>query len=188
MRNVLFTVALVVATFVSANAQFYLGGGLGFENNSELNPKSSLWIFPEVGYCINKKIDVGLEFGFAKEKQQNDLKSSLWSIAPYTRYSFYQLGRFEAIIKGSAGFTYVDGYMQVDRPYSKTADFRLKISPILAYNLTEKIVLFTQLNCLSLTFALINPEDSDYSHHFRFGASNSLINTSSLPIGFYYKF
>ena len=38
MRNVLFTVALVVATFVSANTQFYAGGSLGFENNSEINP------------------------------------------------------------------------------------------------------------------------------------------------------
>ena len=188
MKKVLLFVTLVVVTFVSANAQFYLGGTVGFESNSELNPKSSFWVFPEVGYYINKKFDVGLEFGFAKEHQQNDMKSSLWSIAPYARYSFYQFGKFETLIKGSVGFTYVDGYMQVDHPYGKTTDFRFHVSPILAYNLTEKIVLFTQLNCLSLTFALIKPEDSDYSHHFRFGASNSLINTSSLQIGFFYKF
>jgi len=187
MRNVLLTVAFIVATFVSVNAQFYVGGSLGFESNSEINPKSSLWVFPEAGFYINEKFDVGLEFGLAKEKQQTDEKSSLWSITPYARYSFYQLGRFEAIIKGSMEFTFVDGYIQAEYPYGKTTTYRFRVSPILAYNLTEKIVLFTQLNYLSFNFALFNHE-GDYSHHFRFGASNSLINTSNLPIGFFYKF
>ena len=135
MKKVLLSVTLVLVTFVSANAQFYLGGTVGFESNSELNPKSSFWVAPEAGYYINKKFDVGLEFGFAKGKQQNDVKSSLWSIASYARYSFYQLGKFEALIKGSVGFTYVDGYIQEEYPFGKTATFRFRVSPILAYNI-----------------------------------------------------
>ena len=66
MKKVLLSVTLVLVTFVSANAQFYLGGTVGFENNSELSPKSSFWVAPEAGFYINKKFDVGLELGFAK--------------------------------------------------------------------------------------------------------------------------
>ena len=182
MRNVLFTVALVVATFVSANAQFYAGGSLGFESNSELNPKSSVWANPEIGYYINPKFDVGLEFGFATEKQQNDMETSYWIFLPYARYSFYQLGRFEVLVKGSAGFVHADNFT------GKSTNYRMNVSPILAYNLTDKIVLFTQLNFMSFTFVLTDPEFGDTSHHFRFGASNSLVNTGNLSVGFYYKF
>ena len=182
MRNVLLTVAFFVATFVCANAQFYAGGSLGFENNSDLNPKSSLWFNPEIGYYITKKFDVGLDVGFSTSKQQNDANSTYLSFAPFARYSFYQLGRFEVIAKGSAGFHYVDN------PIEKYNSFRMQVSPVLAYNLTEKIVLFTQLNFLSFSFVLYSPDEGDYSHHFRFGVSNSLVDTSSLPIGFFYKF
>ena len=182
MRNVLFTVALILATFVSANAQFYAGGSLGFESNSNSNPKSSVWFSPEIGYYITPKFDVGIDLGFAAEKQQNDMETSSWSFLPYARYSFYQLGKFEVIAKGSAGFTYADTFT------GKSTNFRMNISPILACNLTEKIVLFTQLNFLSLTFVLTNPEFGDTSHQFRFGASNYLVNTGNLSVGFFYKF
>jgi len=183
MKKVLFTVALVVATFVSANAQFYLGGSLGVETNSNTNPKSSFSISPEIGYYINEKVDVGLDFTFLTSKSQSDAKYSGWEIAPYARYSFCQLGKFEVIGKASVGFGGVD-YVGL-----KSTNFGFNISPILAYSLTKKVVLFTQLNCLSLNFTSISPDGGDSSTHFSFGANaNNLVNTSNFPIGFIYKF
>jgi len=188
MKNVLLSVALFVATFISANAQFYAGGSIGFENNSVMEPKLSLSVNPIVGFYISKKFDVGLDVGFATTRLQSDVKSSIWSIEPYARYSFFQLGKFEVLVKGSFSFINVDGFINVDNPIGKSTNIRMDIRPILTYNLTEKIVLFTQLNCLSLAVAMINPENDDSHYHFRFGASNSLVNTSNLPIGFFYKF
>ena len=182
MRNVLLTVAFVLATFISANAQFYLGGSLSLENSYAGESKTSLWIQPTIGYYINNKFDVGVDFGFNAYNGPSETKLSMFFLEPYARYSFFQIGRFEVLAKGSAGL------ISLDNSTLKSTRFRLYASPILTYNLTDKIVLFTQLDFFSFSFALDFPKDGDLSYSFHLGASNNLVNTSNFPIGFYYKF
>ena len=182
MKKVLLILVVAVATFFSANAQVYVGGSLSFQSNTDIEPKSSFFINPEIGYYINQKFDVGLDFFFQTVKYQADVKGSSWGIAPYARYSFFQFGKFDVIGKGSVGFSFYDSS-------GKSTNFNFLVSPILAYSLTEKIVLFTQLNCLSLSFVSGSPDGGESWSRFGFGAStNNLVNTSNLPIGFIYKF
>ena len=180
MKKTVFSLLVVLATLFSANAQFYAGGSLGITSSSNANPKSAFEISPEVGYYINEKFDIGLGLGFSKQKTQNDYEYTSWSVAPYARYSFYQLKNFEVIGKGSVAFSGTG---------NSGTTIGVNISPILAYNLTEKIVLFTNLNCFSLNFTSFSPDSGESSSHFSFSTSTrGLLNTSNLPIGLIYKF
>ena len=180
MKKTLFSLFVVLIAIFSANAQFYAGGSLGFNSNSNVNPKSAFEISPEVGYYINEKFDIGLGLGFSKQKTQNDYEYTSWSVAPYARYSFYQLKNFEVIGKGSVAFSGTG---------NSGTTIGVNISPILAYNLTEKIVLFTNLNCFSLNFTSYSPNKGSSTSKFGIETStNNLINTRNLPIGLIYKF
>jgi len=183
MKKVLLTLVVAVVTLVGANAQFYGGGSFNLLSNSDEGMKSNISINSEVGYYINEKFDVGLDLGFSFTKRRDDRESSSWSIAPYARYSFFQLGKFEVIGKASTGF------YNIDYDGVKSTAFTFNVSPILAYSLTEKVVLFTQLRCLSLNFTSSFHDGDHLNSSFNFGANtNNLINTENLQIGFIYKF
>ena len=183
MKKTLFSLLVVLAAIFSANAQFYAGGSLGITSNSDANPKSALEFSPEVGFYITKKFDVGLGLGFKTQTSQNNNEYTSWSFAPYARYSFYQFGKFETLVKGSFA---LGGN---DNAGAKSAFAEFSVSPILAYNLTEEIVLFTNLNCFSLSLSTYAPEVGNSSSRFNFRTTtNGLLNTSNLPVGLIYKF
>jgi hypothetical protein len=190
MKKVLLTVALTVATFVGANAQIYVGGALGFETNSDKTPldvsvnKSSFSLAPEVGYYLTDKFDIGLDLAFTTGKYQNDDKFTGWAIAPYARYSFFQFGKFELIGKGTIFF----GGEDTDNGYKGT-EFGVSVFPVLAYSLTDNVVLFSNLKFAGLNFTNTSPDEGDSYTHFGLGVNaNSVVNTGDFEIGFVYKF
>ncbi len=193
MKRVIFTLVLVATTILGANAQWYLGGSLGFKSNSEetnTDPKSGFGVVPEIGYYLNDKFDIGLDFGFSSFKNQNDKKGSSWAIAPYARYSFFQVGKFETLAKGSVFFGGTDGFMLDNTFYDrKFTTFGVEVAPLLTYGLTDKVVLFSQLNFLKLNFASITPDGGDAGTSFGLGVdTNDVTNTGNIQIGFVYKF
>ncbi len=187
MKKVLLIVALALATFAGANAQWYAGGSLGFESNSDksgIDPKSGFSLAPEVGYYLTDKFDIGLDFGFVTGKNQSDDKFSYWIIAPYARYSFLQFGKFEVLGKGSlffSGYDFDNG--------DKGTEFGINVAPIVAYNLTDNFVLFTELNFVSLNFTSVSPDGGDTYTQFGLGVdANGIANTGNIQIGMVYKF
>ncbi|MDR1679494.1 MAG: porin family protein [Prevotellaceae bacterium] len=191
MKKLLLTAALAVATMIGANAQIYVGGSLGFDSYNEESGsalKNQFTISPEIGFYLSEKFDVGLDFSFSTEKYHNDAKGNSWAIAPYARYSFLQFGKFEVIGKAQI---YFEGDKQEDPAGNelKGTGFGLNVTPILAYNLTENWVLFTQLNCFALGFSSYTPDGGDAGTHFGLGLdANDLYNTNNLQVGFVYKF
>ncbi len=187
----LITLAIVIFSVVGANAQYYVGGSVGFQSNSKetnTNPKSAFTIAPEFGYYLNDKLDIGLDIEFSFDKEQNDDKTTGWAVAPYARYSFFQVSRFEVLAKTSLFFG-GDKKEYASGGDSKSTNFGLDLVPLLTYGLTEKVVLFSQLNFMRLNFTSTKPDGGDARTSFGIGVdANNVMNTGNIQIGFVYKF
>ncbi len=185
MKKVLLTAAIAVATVFAANAQWYVGGAIGIQSNSEKvgDPKFGINIAPEVGYYLSDKFDVGLDLTFGFSKSQADTKTTDFVFAPYARYSFLQFGKLEVIAKGQAYIDYTHSKTGSADGTGSTA-FGLRVFPQVAYGLMDNIVLFTNLN-----FASFYVEGGDPGASFGIGVdANNLATLGDIQIGFVYKF
>lgn len=60
--------AVMAVAAISANAQVYVGGGVGFnvvKVTSDSKNATSYTFLPEIGYKLNDKVDFGAEIGFS---------------------------------------------------------------------------------------------------------------------------
>lgn len=132
MKKALFTLALAGFAF-AANAQFVVGGQLGFNttggtNSYEQNGAAAaydvpntkttgLTIAPSVGYVLNEKMQAGLSinytFGttttytalaYANDKETySKINRNTFEIAPYFRYYFATVGKFNFFCQAELG-------------------------------------------------------------------------------------
>lgn len=129
-------VILTTATIaVSANAQVFLGGSLGFNyqtSNSVKNPAAEavgsgsttksnttkLTFTPTIGYDINDKWSVGLDLNLiwnknigetaqsgALESIKNTAETFGWGIRPFVRYTIFKIKKFGLDAKLDGGFS-----------------------------------------------------------------------------------
>lgn len=92
MKKVLLLAAFAVVG-LAANAQYYVGGNLGFTNEGVKNNKTTtLTIAPEFGYNINSKWAVGGKVGYTLVNPENTPETSTFHFAPYVRYTACTLG------------------------------------------------------------------------------------------------
>lgn len=131
MKKVFLTLALV-AVSMAANAQWILGGQLGFntnggtytqENASPIwdmpnNKAMGLTVAPTVSYVLNDKMQIGLtlEYNYGTATNYNAaayaLNQEVWSkttntmftVAPYFRYYFANAGKFNFFCEAALGF------------------------------------------------------------------------------------
>ena len=131
MKKVFLTLALV-AVSMAANAQWILGGQLGFnttggtytqENASPVwdmpnNKAMGLTIAPTVSYVLNDKMQIGLTLEYNYGTATNytaaayALNQEVWSktsatmftVAPYFRYYFANAGKFNFFCEAALGF------------------------------------------------------------------------------------
>ncbi len=206
MKKILLTLAVAAASVVAANAQFLIGGDLGFtygsnegfETPANVNVDNStigFQIEPKVGYELSDAMSVGAYLGFGYQKQENnltntDVKTTTWEVAPFLRYNCLSFGKFtvaaEATI-GVAGESVADNY--------STISFGVNVTPWLVYNLNEKWSLETGLNFLNLGW---NYSSTDYdlagvddlkTNAFGIGVdANNIFNVGAITVGATYKF
>ena len=63
MKKIMMIAAMMVAA-VSANAQAYVGGGIGFQTTSQGdNTNTVIKIMPEIGYNLSENWAVGIALG-----------------------------------------------------------------------------------------------------------------------------
>lgn len=131
MKKVFLTLALV-AVSMAANAQWILGGQLGFntnggtytqENASPIwdmpnNKAMGLTIAPTVSYVLNDKMQIGLtlEYNYGTATNYNALgyaanqevwsktSTTMFTVAPYFRYYFANAGKFNFFCEAALGF------------------------------------------------------------------------------------
>lgn len=182
MKKLLMTLVASVAIAVSANAQVFVGGSVGFGsvkvagNDSEVTYK----IVPEVGYNFNKNWAIGLTIGYQKgacnlvdENIAQDVNTKVFTVAPYGRYTFVHSKYVNVFIDLGLGFaSYTDMGTQFD----------LGVTPGVAVNLSDKLSFVSHIGFAG--FKTFSPK-GDGKSSSKFGLD---VNQNNLTFGLYYNF
>lgn len=100
MKKIFMVAVLMIAT-VSASAQVWMGGELGF--NKMKDHDATFTILPTVGYQISDNWDVALKVGYAKRNV------GTFTVAPFARYTFAHLDAVSFFVDGGLDFEFMDG-------------------------------------------------------------------------------
>ena len=160
MKKIIAAVGVAMCS-LTANAQFWVGGNVGFsrfENSSELETESEsaeskpvkLYFGPKIGYSFNDKWAVALSLSYSHGKNENKATSddyisksnqNYFDITPFVRYSFAKSG-----IYSKSEFDY--GYnsdIDYERryPYSnrETNMFNVGLRPGMQIDLSDHVAL-----------------------------------------------
>lgn len=188
MKKLLLAVS-AIALSLTANAQFWAGGSLGFNATNydydDAKTQVELSLSPVVGYALNENMDVylGLSFGSTSNYAgYEDQKRSNVSIAPFLRYTFFEIGDFGLFVDGGLNFT----LNKDERPdlldpnttrVDKTKHLFVGLIPGIKYAANEKLTFVAGLGRLGFNSTL------DYSSTFGFD-----FGTTGLTFGAYYSF
>ena len=176
MKKIIVVLAAALIGF-SANAQFYVGGSLGFDNDSPKNgdATTTFSITPEIGYSISDKLAVGAYLGI--NTVSGDMGRFTWQINPYVRYTFAQVGSFSIFADGGLNLY---GY-KYKNANASGFNWGLFVAPGCAYSLTDKWSLVAHFCSLYFNSSSYDGNQTGTS----FGLE--LTNTIS-SFGFYYNF
>ena len=180
------------------NYKFYVGGSLGFNQNSYDGDtqNNTINFSPEFGYNINEKFSVGIALGLSrytdKTNKKEDLHTNTVSINPYVRYTFYTNGRVNLFCDGGFTFKQVnhesldedfeDGETVYDTKDNKTNAFGIAFKPGIAYRISDRFSLVAHLG--SLGYESSKPDYKGAKSTSNFGLS--LANGTSF--GVYFNF
>lgn len=99
---------LLIMCVLTAQAQGYVGGNLGFKYNRPFTTSAVIVggntqfsIAPEIGYSFNKYLAVGASFRFRFENGG----VSYFSVVPYTRFTFAQWEHFGLFVDALFDYT-----------------------------------------------------------------------------------
>ena len=177
----IFAVALVAMMAMTANAQVYVGGGVGFATASnDGNTSTSLKFIPEIGYNLNEDWAIGIAFGYAQnETKVNSVKTTnkQFEISPYARYTFARFDKVNLFIDGGVA------YRNEDAAGVKTNTFALGVTPGLAVNLNDKLSFVTHFGWLGYTNSKLDVDGAEATNAFGLD-----LDGSNLTFGLYYNF
>jgi hypothetical protein len=199
MKKIIFA---LLAVAVLANASFaspkwFAGGSLNINSSKYGDLKSNHFGFsPSFGYIIDDKSDVNISLGFYSGKddvyEYDEFGFTTGNIIS-EKYSGYSVGvGYERLfLTVSNLYFYLWGgieYSSTKRGDSEAVcNFNVNITPNVQYGLTENIVLFVNLNFLSLNF-----DTGDGYNDFSFGVDTgdflTVGHNSPLTIGVSYLF
>lgn len=153
MKKIVLTIALAAFAF-AANAQFVIGGQIGFNTSGgngwysnfteftvPADVHTDLAIAPKFGYNINPQMHVGIVLGFTSSTIKDysvydsyytspdfegwvKTTSTGFYIAPYFRYSFLTANRFTFFAEAQAAYGFI--------PAVKTHTFRTAIDGVIS--------------------------------------------------------
>ena len=206
----------IASIAVTLNAQWFLGGNVGFSTRTEQTIADSgtdyanktiigFQIAPKAGYYFNEKFAFGLSlsiggnFTLATNPNAPDhLSFSVpWKFSPFVRYHVYNYKKFSLILEGSTGVS--GNHFKA----SQNTDFKdniginvINITPVLGYKLTDHFQLEAGLNFLSLGYNIYlnyageKPNKTTHiAHDFNIGFNSAnIISMGYLTIGAIYKF
>ena len=209
---------MLVAFAMMAQAQIYVGGELGFNTSgSKFVPKTgdvvkaprttTFSIAPVAAYQFSEKIAFGARIGFERETEtifkwssDGDLKdvTTMFGLGVFANYTCLQFGKFSVLTEAGLAILFANGKRKLGSNTDdlwKGTGFGLNITPVLAYDLNEKIRLICQLNFLTFGYNSMSsrwPANSDdktvgSSFGFNFNSDN-VASLNAITIGFLYKF
>ena len=200
MKKILVVISLFFAG-IAVNAQWYVEGALSFDITTEksndgdkLTTRTEFDISESLGYYVNDKFDIGFRaaVGFGSTKNHNadtKTKSESWVLAPYVRYSFLQFNKFEVIARGELSYSGRRNKNNDGNITSENKTFSINVVPVLAYNLTDHLVLTTALNFARCGFDSNKVKNGRTTNSFGFNfESDNALTLGAIQVGFLYKF
>ena len=180
----IFAIALVAMMTMTANAQVYVGGGVGLLTSSyDGNSETYFSILPEIGYNINEDWAVGIAVGYGEAKSKVNVagvkvteKVKTFQIAPYARYTFAKFDKVNLFVDGSVGYKH-ENFAGV-----KTNTFAVGFKPGVAVNLNDKLSFVAHVGFLGYENEKIKGDDKSTN---TFGVA---LDGSKLSFGVYYNF
>lgn len=131
-----FLLMIVVAfAFLTANAQFYVGGTLNLWHDDNADA-TEFTLAPSVGYELNKKWAIGGELEFSAVSDYY----TKFAIAPYARWSFFQKDRVKLFLDmgfGISVFDLDDDWDDVPGVDDSETGFQIGVQPGIAVALTK---------------------------------------------------
>ncbi len=213
MKRFIYFVLLVFIS-ISANAQLFVGGHLGFSynggsdkvgNTSVDAPSTRIFNFsPMAGYYLTPKMAVGVKLNFnsIKEETPDDEtieKTKTFGIAPFLRYHAITFNKISVFAQGGIGFSFASSKTTVngtstDEP--KTTSVGFGMSPGISYELNEHFMLETTINILSVNYSFSTTKEGSGATevetkrtYFILGAGlDNVVNVGAITIGAIYKF
>ena len=182
MKKILLTIVAVLAA-VNMNAQFYVGGSVGFGSVKPVGGGDSEFAFkilPEAGYQINDQWAAGLTLGYSKgdflmASGTEDFRAAtreVFTIAPYARYTAMDFDPIKVFFDGLLNFSSIK---------NGGSYFGLGVSPGIAISLTDEISFVTHLGFVG--FENRSPEGSGKS-----GSKFGIDFRNNCSFGVYYNF
>lgn len=217
------TIALAAFAF-AANAQFVIGGNVGIAHggtsNGDFNDEAStnMSIKPKVGYWLNDKMQVGMQFGldyaYTRDYSGTDnakyesATSTSWQFAPYFRYNVANWKNFTIFCEAQLGLgitpksSWMRNYPTETSGEGSTSSFDLGlvVLPGLNYALTDHISLDLYVNLLGLYYNYASytttnfdgTESTSHSHNWgliaNMNAQSIDSHLNNFAIGFNYAF
>ena len=163
MKKIILAAFVAVAS-LTANAQWWAGGEVGFNTwkttseGHDLGKGHEFTVAPEIGYKLNDKIDVAVLVGFTHVKNGDQLfdyefddafdYANGFKINPYIRYTFAKAGNFSFF--GDGGFSYA---LLHPCGADKSANaWEIAVKPGIAYALSDKVSLVAHVGCVGYQF------------------------------------
>ena len=179
MKKLLLFAVLMVAS-LSASAQWYFGGQIGFTRNATDNV-TLLNIAPEVGYDFNEDWSFGGVLQYQYD-YRNKVNTNIFEISPYARYKFAKLAndKLQFFVDGGVGF----GVQKVTN-HDAGFVYHIGFRPGVSYTFNDHwsvVAHLAQLGWEGATDKAIN----DYSRKNQF--TWNIFDWNNLMFGLYYSF
>lgn len=205
MKKIILTALVAVAT-LSANAQVYVGGALGFQGRvnkvdaptandpkaTKNETKSTFTLAPEVGYTFNEKWEAGiaLNMQFKNKQQGNNIGGEI-----YGRYNYLKTGIASLFVEFAAGIDAAKKYYDEDGHAYEVDDkgnakavngtiFGFGFRPGVKIALSDKVSLVAKTGLIGAQFANDKAQDLGYDKT-SFGIG---VNNTDISLGVYYNF
>lgn len=179
MKKVLLFAVMALAS-ITASAQFYFGGQVGFSRNATDNV-TSLIIAPEVGYDFNSQWAFGgvLDYEYRYYDKQN---LNIFEISPYARYKFARLAedKLKFFVDCGVGFG-----VQKATHYDAGFVYHIGFRPGVSYSFNNHWCVVAHLGQLGWEGATDKATGS-YGRKNQF--TWNIFNWNDLRLGFYYSF
>lgn len=175
MKRVILS-AIMALTFLGANAQVWMGGSMEFNSTKYENVDKAGLTFgirPEFGYTLTDKWDVAIGLGVTTKSDYPDVSDyTEFSLAPYARFTFAQMGKVGFFVDGG-----VDFGIEKKKHSDDESTFWIGLRPGVKYAASDKITFVAHLG--SFGYKTI----ADREDWFGFNIDNS-----ALTFGMYWNF